>query len=266
MTRALPILGVMVAALFQPLDAAAQANLVAATSQRHGMVSIEDRAEWADWSSTSTGLICWITFAAPAIAPSNLWWDASKIIDDAWQTNSAAVPAWTSTASGSVRLDGTNDHLRVSGLNFTTGDFTIAAAIWCERTSSTHAVASRIGGGNTHGWIFSNARFGIQNGTTFLFTAAGTFPTSNWLVVFGGRSTTQVFFSVTNGAIATAATNAIWNINQPTNAAAIGCRYQGASPDLFFPGSVGEVMAWNRALTSNEMAAVFAATRGRYGI
>lgn len=265
---ALPMLGLLSALLFQSLDAGAQSNLVAATSPRHGLVSLEDTAEWTDWSSVATGIVCWITFATPPIGSSNVQWDASQNALDAWQTNSAATPAWTSAHSGSVRFDGTNDALRLgtNALNFGTNNFAVATWVWCERTNSIGMIASKIGAFGAPGWnIRTDRSFVIQSGTDAVQTAVGNFPTSEWAFVAGGRASTSIFFTVTNGPIYVAGTSTVFNLTT-TNEAMIAGRWAGGSPINFFAGRVGEFMAWNRALTSNEIAAVFQATRRRYGI
>jgi hypothetical protein len=179
-------------------------------------------------------------------------------------------PTYNSANGGSIVLDGVDDYVNTVtatslSINSAATPFTIS--IWFKTTSTTEF------------YLFDNYNGGVD---ISLRIQAGVFEV--YMISIGGIDSVQFGTSYNNGAwhnftltwngsnIINAYADSV-NIGSNTNiitgsfesnaAFRIGSRPVSSN---YFPGSVSQFLAYNRALTPQEIKQNFNATRGRFGI
>jgi hypothetical protein len=164
-------------------------------------------------------------------------------------------------------FDGTNDQVNfgdpASGIfDFGTGDFTLA--IWEKMTSGTTSKGypiSKFTSGGVHYFIFANNPYmnmEVSDGTNtnnFNFSDPTAYD-SNWHhIVMVYKNKTIYYYR--DGVLKTSATNnSVDNLNNG-NALALGCRGGFASSADCFDGLLDEARVYNRALTPQEVTALY---------
>jgi hypothetical protein len=105
---------------------------------------------------------------------------------------------------------------------------------------------------------------GFFDGTGWRFAADGYTPTLNtWFHILGTYDGVNMYTYI-NGSLFSTAPFTGGATTQNTKGFYIGKRWDASSSDYFFSGSIGEVRAYNRALTVNEVSQNYNATKFRY--
>lgn len=195
------------------------------------------------------------------------WWPGEGNADDIVDGNDGTLLGGAAFATGMVgqafSLDGVDDHVDVGGtggLSFGgTKPFSIDAWVNPRITGSGGMVVSKFNGGVIGEYLLSVDEFGV------VFFAREIFP-------FGLGSTAAIPFGELSHITATydgttmkIYINGLLDISEVRGAQAtdtttpvlIGANLRGGLPETFFDGLIDEVEIFNRALTADEVLAIF---------
>ncbi len=174
---------------------------------------------------------------------------------------------YTSTDFGSFYLDGTNDSISYASalMPSTSGPFTIS--LWVKRNRNSNAFFEELASQWTSstswnaffiGFYGNLVRFS-DNWDNISVSGAGN--TGVWMNLVGVHSVSNAYIYL-NGTLG-------------ATKGGTGLTYTGSGPFVigrqgetaeYFQGNIGQVQIYNRALTAQEIAQNFNATRDRYGI
>jgi hypothetical protein len=186
-------------------------------------------------------------------------------------------PTFNTGGGGYIQFDGTNDYVNLgnqSALGFTNGNFTIDAWIYIPSSWTSGAQYPNLiskgaaAGWDTNGWSLFVFRAwsgpyawgcGMRNGATNSITARGSCPSNTYLhVVATANGSTVSLYE--NGSF-------YGNNSQAVNPASNSTElWIGGESNygIYFPGRVGSVRLYNRALSAAEVIQNYNATRQRF--
>lgn len=218
------------------------------------------------------GLQVLLDAANPKSYPgSGLSW--RDISDQGLQGTLTGGVAYASTNMGVMTFDGSNDYAtfgNVSQLNFGTGSFSCAFWIrptaWADFTS--RGILDKKTNDTTNGWVIYNdgsggrqnkinARLGLQNN----FPSTTNVTTNTWQYWVFVRAPSNLFWYFNGTLDATGAANGTTVTDSAVFDVGRSKTWGG-----WFQGSISQVAIYNTALSADEIAGQYAATRSRFGI
>lgn len=187
------------------------------------------------------------------------WTDLSSSGNNGTLTNG---PTYSTSAGGSVDLDGNNDSIRTNSEMFNpNANFTFSAWVYADSVSTTHTVVSdrnnsgsfqlRISGG---GWQIVDS-YVVDVG---MFSNSSPIATDYWYNITVSRSSNTYSLYV-NGRIVSSFTSSNSYDRGPKD---IGTNYTTTE---LWDGKISQVMAYNRALSATEILQNFNHFKHRYG-
>lgn len=165
-------------------------------------------------------------------------------------------PTFDSGNSGSFVFDGIDDYADSGNPSISNGKLTVNA--WAK--INTGSIYQHIVDSSSNSWhlaILNTNKPYFYNGSTF-HSAALTLTVGEWYMLTGVQGTTLDIY--VNGGLSQSIAS---NVNVTTNNVNIGRWQSGSRP---YTGSIAQVSIYNRALTVDEIAQNYNATRGRFGI
>jgi hypothetical protein len=228
----------------------------------------------------TNGLMLWLDAANPRSYPQpyngTTWTNLSGNNNSGSLTNG---PTYTSTNGGSIVFDGVDDF---TSLTLNTGSFTTEATLmmFLKLTNATPTLTSqtgieRLSASNTkeashYPWVDGTAYLGTFQPSTRInsIILSSTILRTNWHMITITSSpgsgnwkfyqNTQLIRTAVGPSTVFFSSDAVYNI----------ARGQGviAGPLYHFNGNIANVMLYNRALSDQEIAQNFNATRARFGI
>jgi hypothetical protein len=222
--------------------------------------------------TVTDGLVLALDAANPKSYPGSgtIWTDLSGRGNTGTLTNG---PTYSSENGGSIVFDGTNDYVYTTTQFTNPQTFSIGAWFKTSIASGKKIIGfedQQTGAGTVsydrHIWIDTNGKlnFGIYSGGFVTATSSLSYNDNNWhyvIATYGGEGTTMRLY-VDGASVATAsaanapAYNGYWLIG--------GILSWGVSG--YFPGSISNVVVYNKGLTASEIQQNFNALRSRYGI
>jgi hypothetical protein len=200
------------------------------------------------------GLVLALDAANPKSYPgSGTTWSDLVGSNNATLTND---PTYSSDNEGTLVFDGIDDYADSGNPSISDGKLTVNA--WIK--ISAGSIYQHIVDSSSNSWhlaILNNNKPYFYNGSTF-HNAAPTITVGEWYMLTGSQGTTLDIYinGVLGQSIAT-------NVNVTTNNVNIGRWQSSLRP---YAGSIAQVSIYNRALTADEIAQNYNATRGRFGI
>jgi hypothetical protein len=200
------------------------------------------------------------------------YWPLSNITNDlsgngynGTASNVSATTDRAGNASGAYAFNGTTSSISVANqtaLSLHGTDFSINAWVNLSSSSGGNILSKRIQG-DTTGWTLSignnQIAFGPGGGATHAF-AYPTINTSQWyMVTTVYTSATHTMKIYVNGTLSSTSTG----VPSPAVLSAalyIGRDDPGAGTGYFFPGSIGDVRMYNRAVSDTEISELYSAT------
>jgi hypothetical protein len=172
---------------------------------------------------------------------------------------------FSSNNKGYFIFDGSNDTITLGHRpELLTQDITQSAWVYGTSFGNWHGIIS-----NMPSW---GTGFSLQIGTVQRIAAmvSGVYLTTSWTpslntwynIVATHRSSDNFTVLYVNGIQENSTTKDISYVENAVTT--IGCFY--TSPSILLNGIIGNIMTYNKALTSQEVKQNFEATRGRYGI
>lgn len=217
--------------------------------------------------------------------------DGSSSKNNGGQTNVNSRPVWTNAANGALVFDGVDDGLDISAntsLSFMgTNGFSLVS--WVKPTASTAAGATIFSKWKTdpsttypvnYGMSLSNARrisvsmavTGAQN--YYDRNGASIIPTTTWSmasVVYNpdllSTNALKIFLNGSEDSYSYTDKNGSMTNLVILDKLTIGYRvYNTTAKERFSNGMLDGILIFNRALTSNEVAYIYNATKGAHGL
>jgi hypothetical protein len=214
-------------------------------------------------------------------ASGTTWYDLTNSLSDSKLTNG---PTFNLDNGGAIVFDGTNDYSESSKTStLRNQNFTVSC--WANFGVQNLALITLIdfdhafSGPSTQGWVIQsedattnrNYYLAWYDGTAFQ-PAGGFGPgkglqitTSTWTNIVYAKSGTSLLGYINASQLYSAtATNS--NVSYLDNKKLLIADYTGVAPRRYFKGNVSSVQIYNRALSPQEIAQNFNATRARFGI
>jgi hypothetical protein len=211
----------------------------------------------------------------PAYVPTSgllAWWGMSNTTDATTNGNSLTSFSVTPTtdrfgnANSAYSFDGTSSYLTRASFGHTfsqSGSFSVS--IWVKKTNTTSGVSIMSGTTTSLNFIWlvqsdaTKAIFGTnkQQSSWFWTNATTNYVLNEWehyVGVYSGN--TMTFYR--NGVLQGTTTNTHTNVSQAVLPIWIG---RGVSGN-YFAGSIDDIGIWSRALTPNEVTALYQSTLG----
>ena len=201
------------------------------------------------------------------------WTDLSGKGNNGTLTNG---PTYSSTNSGSIVFDGSNDYTDFSSsssFGFGTGDFTVEFFILPDVVPSSYIglCGSLNTSGGAAGFAFGTdstgeITFSFNSASATTFTANSTdvkWSANVWQHIVLRRGSGSVMIFLNGSQIGTTKTD---TANLGTSDSFVIGRYYTDFSDYYFDGNISNFRIYSKALTTSEIQQNFNALRGRFGI
>jgi hypothetical protein len=182
------------------------------------------------------------------------------------------IPTYSSDNGGFFTFNGTNNEVTTTTQFTNPQTFSIGAWFKTSTASGNKIIGfenAQTGTGSfqfdRHIWIGTDGKlnFGIYSGGGVIATSPLTYNNNTWhyvIATYGGEGTTMRLYvdgvSVATNIANAPAYNGYWRIGA----------YQSWGLSGYFPGSISNVVIYNRGITAAEVSQNFNALRGRFGI
>jgi hypothetical protein len=206
------------------------------------------------------------TFATPFV---NGIRSNTQAILDLTNNNTITATSLTYASDGTFSFNGSSDYLSIPNTTLGNGNIAWTVSCWMKTTTTTNvlgggSVLSNISGGPVYSML------GVNNGKIVYWTYQSgawaqklgigkTVNDGNWHMLTWVNYTNYTMDMYVDGALDSNVANSISGNNNPVDVI-------GRSWAAYFPGSIGSLTRYNRALTAAEVQQNFNALRGRFGI
>jgi hypothetical protein len=188
-------------------------------------------------------------------------------------------PIFDSTTQGSIIFNGTNQYINCGTELSQSGDWSISTFVKLSVTSSTRVIMARSAGSPSFQQNYALAYGGYtgNNGTKFAVGTSAdsykaaigvtTVQTGSWYHVVGTyNSTSKILSLYVNGTLDGTTTGTTLPPTTGSQFVQVGCSDGTSTPANFWSGSIAQVSIYNRALSAQEIAQNYNATKTRFGL
>jgi len=202
--------------------------------------------------------------------PSNMvsWWDGEGNADDIIGTNSGTLQNGTSFSPGKVgqafSLDGTNDYVTVPSspdLNFGSNPFTISTWIKTSQTGSWKRIVAKrdpTGGGYWYSLVINDSRARLELCAGCNLDSGSIVNDGEWhLIVVTRDRTANMFNMYIDGILENTRTDNGFAFDNGIGSPLEIGKWASESYGGTYAGLIDEVQIFNRALTADEIAAIY---------
>lgn len=207
----------------------------------------------------TNGLVCALNASDKNSYPGsgNTWYD---LTGNGYNGTLFGTPPFSSSNGGTIALNGTNQYINVSGINYSSGTSTV----FCSARYAGTSIKGRIVNGLNNNWLI-----GHWSGTTENFYAEGWVSSisagtndSKWRIFAAtcntAASSYQCYINGTNTTVSPT------NGTQGPNGLSVG-RY-GPGGTEYSTGYISFIYVYNRILNNSEILENFKSLRSRFGI
>ena len=193
------------------------------------------------------------------------WFGTGTVLNDLSSSNNDGTltngPTYSTSAGGSVDLDGSNDSIRTSSDMFNpNADFTFSAWVNADTTTVTHTLISDRTSSGSFQFRINGRKWEIIDSYVVLvgtFSNSGPIATDYWYNVTVTRSSNTYSLYI-NGRFNSSFTSSNSFSNGPQD---IGVNYNGTEQ---WDGKISQVMSYNRTLSATEILQNFNHFKYRY--
>lgn len=238
------------------LDARLSTNVVLENQENYNVTLINSTIDMRNATVNDTGLVLDMRFNenSTGTATSTKIYDSSKYSNDGtW--NGYATPNWTAGQYGSgLRFDGVNDYVSASSASFPTGNASISGFAWIyitnyQNSQIVFSYGACCGVGIFDLFVYTNGQLYLTNWGNI----GASVPLNQWNfvgVTYEGNSTTATVWLNSNSYITIPGPT----LNITNTEFRVGVRGDGS---YYLNGSIDEVRIYNRALSADEVRALY---------
>jgi hypothetical protein len=209
-------------------------------------------------------------FAEATVAEPNLisWWKFDGDADDSAGSNDGTLhgdPNWIAgQIDDALQFDGQDDYVDCGDIDEIDGTTNLTITAWINTNSiSVDKLISRKGQDKPpyYFWVRSDytISFGIFRSTnTYMATTTETISPNQWFFV-AGTYDGETIRTYINGIEKATNTDPSGAINSNSATVTIGYPYPGTWPNSWFDGAIDDVRIYDRALSAEEVTAIYAA-------
>ena len=221
---------------------------------------------WSGPKIVNDGLVLNLDASSPnsynSYFSATTWKDISKNNNNGTLTNG---PTYNSANGGSIVFDGVNDYVDI-GIKSSLQPQSITLSVWFK--IANNVPVGTLLRNRTYGWALtvsgstttSNIYTSVSNQIIATPSNISTGSYNNITVTYG-NSTYYQYLNGTQTYTTSSATNSIYYVDNY-----IGIGRDASAASSFFTGNIGQVLIYNKALSSTEVLQNYNATKTRFGL
>ncbi len=258
----------IVTILFLALPCIAEDYIIATGENGTEEVYVADRMVYTNWVNDA---VLWMPF--PAEKTAGTYFDYSIAQNDGTQGTAGFRPAFTNAFGGAYEFDGGDDRIEIAdaaALDLQS-PFTINAWFNRDDVTGNDAIVGKFWDGSTRGWYLRTGGIGTNLTTTFTFRPNGegadinvwsdinaTLDAATWYMSSVVYDSTN--YTVYVNTVSVAGPTAAAQVDSNNSDVYIGeGGHTTVNPFLPFDGLIDDVRIYDRALTTNEVSALYLA-------